>query len=118
MTHLPVLAEEACGYVNLSAGRLVADLTVGGGGHALLLLKSGPPERRLIALDWDEDALERARAALQFFSDRIEFIRDDYKSFPHILSERGLGKVDGVLMDLGVSSFHLDNPQRGFSINF
>lgn len=93
----------------------MADLTVGGGGHARLLLQSGPPERRLIAVDWDEETLDRAKAALEVFSDRIDFVRDDYKSFPRILSERGLKSVDGILIDFGVSSFQLDCPERGFS---
>jgi 16S rRNA (cytosine1402-N4)-methyltransferase len=115
MTHLPVLVDEACKFLDLSPGRLMADLTVGGGGHARLLLQNGPSERRLIALDWDEEALERARVSLGPFLERVEFVRDDYKSFPRILSERGLDKVDGIIMDMGVSSFHLDDPERGFS---
>ena len=115
MTHLPVLVKEACDFLNRSPGRLIADVTVGGGGHAYHLLQSGPPGRRLIAVDWDAEALERVKIVLEPFLDRVEFVRDDYKSFPRILSERGLGEVDGVIMDLGVSSFHLDDPQRGFS---
>lgn len=115
MTHIPVLIEEAIGFLNLSPGQLMADLTVGGGGHALRLLQSGPKERRLIALDWDEEALEQAKIKLGSFLNRVEFIRDDYKSFPHILSKRNLDKVDGIIMDLGFSSFQLDDPNRGFS---
>jgi 16S rRNA (cytosine1402-N4)-methyltransferase len=93
----------------------MADLTIGGGGHARMLLQSGPPERRLIAVDWDEEVLEQAKVALEPFSGRVDFIRDDYKSFPRILSERGLEKVDGIIIDMGVSSFQLDEPKRGFS---
>jgi len=115
MTHIPVLIEDVSRFLNLSPGYLIADLTVGGGGHALRLLQSGPKERRLIALDRDDEALEQARIKLGAFLNRVEFVRDDYKLFPHILSERDLDKVDGIIMDLGVSSFQLDDPNRGFS---
>ena len=115
MTHYPVLVEEVIGFLNLSPGRLIADLTVGGAGHACRTLQSGSPERRLIAVDWDEQALEQAKITLGSFLDRVEFVQGDYKTFPHILSERGLDNVDGIIMDLGVSSFQLDDPGRGFS---
>ncbi len=115
MTHSPVFVEEASEFLNLSPGRKFADLTVGGGGHAFRLLQSGPAERRLIAVDWDEVALEQAEIKLGSFLDRIEFVRGDYKLFPHILSERGMDNVDGIIMDIGASSFQLDDPGRGFS---
>lgn len=117
MTHYPVFVEEASKFLNLSPGLLLADLTVGGGGHALQILQSGPPERRLIAVDWDEVALEQAEIKLGSFLDRVEFVRGDYKFFPRILSERGMDNVDGIIMDIGVSSFQLDDPGRGFSFS-
>ena len=94
-------------------GGTFVDCTVGLGGHAVRLLEAGAS--RLIGLDRDPAALERAAATLTRFGDRVELVHTDYREFGRVLDARGIGGVAGVLADLGVSSMQLDSPGRGFS---
>ena len=94
-------------------GGVFIDCTVGLGGHARALLEAGAS--RLIGLDRDPSALERSRDALAAFSAQVELVHADYRELPDLLDARGIGGVDGVLADLGVSSLQLDAPGRGFS---
>jgi 16S rRNA (cytosine1402-N4)-methyltransferase len=96
-----------------SRGGVFVDCTVGLGGHARALLDGGAT--RLIALDRDPAAVDAARSALKAFAERVEVVHADYRRLGAVLDERGVGKVDGVLADLGISSMQLDEPGRGFS---
>ena len=96
-----------------SRGGVFVDCTVGLGGHARALLEGGAT--RLVALDRDPAAVDAARSALKAFGERVEVLHADYRRISAVLDERGVGKVDGVLADLGVSSMQLDEPGRGFS---
>jgi len=96
-----------------SRGGVFVDCTVGLGGHARALLEGGAT--RLVALDRDPAAVDAARSALKAFGERVEVVHADYRRLSAVLDERGVGKVDGVLADLGVSSMQLDEPGRGFS---
>jgi 16S rRNA (cytosine1402-N4)-methyltransferase len=94
-------------------GGVFIDCTVGLGGHARALLEAGAS--RVIGLDRDESALERSREALAAFGGQVELVHGDYRELTGVLDARGIGGVDGVLADLGVSSLQLDAPGRGFS---
>ena len=94
-------------------GGLFVDCTVGAGGHARALLEAGAS--RLIGLDRDPDALAQASTALAADAARVELVHSDYRQFDEVLDARGVGPVDGLLADLGVSSMQLDAPGRGFS---
>lgn len=94
-------------------GGVFIDCTVGLGGHARALLEAGAS--RVIGLDRDPSALERSRDALAAFGAQVELVHSDYRELPAVLDARGIGGVDGVLADLGVSSLQLDAPGRGFS---
>jgi 16S rRNA (cytosine1402-N4)-methyltransferase len=96
-----------------SRGGVFVDCTVGLGGHARALLEGGATH--LVALDRDPAAVDAARSALKAFGERVEVVHADYRRLSAVLDERGVGKVDGVLADLGVSSMQLDEPGRGFS---
>jgi len=96
-----------------SRGGVFVDCTVGLGGHARALLEGGATH--VIALDRDPAAVDAARSALKAFGERVEVVHADYRRLSAVLDERGVGKVDGVLADLGVSSMQLDEPGRGFS---
>lgn len=89
------------------------DCTVGLGGHAAALFNAGAG--RIIAIDRDADAIASARQRLSSFGDRLAFVHDDYRNLSSILRDRRVTPVDGVLIDLGVSSPQLDDPARGFS---
>ena len=94
-------------------GGVFVDCTVGLGGHARALLEAGAS--RIIALDRDPSAIARSRDALAAFSAQVELVHGDYRELTDVLDARGIGRVDGVLADLGVSSMQLDAPDRGFS---
>jgi 16S rRNA (cytosine1402-N4)-methyltransferase len=92
----------------------VVDGTVGAGGHAAAILERTAPEGRLVGLDRDEEALAAAAAQLARFGDRVRLIHASFRELARVLSDLGIAGVDGVLLDLGVSSPQLDRPERGF----
>lgn len=96
-------------------GGLYLDGTVGGGGHARLILETSAPDGRLIGLDRDPEALRRAAEVLAPFGDRVILQHRNFSEATQVLTELGLEGVDGMLLDLGVSSFQLDTAERGFS---
>jgi 16S rRNA (cytosine1402-N4)-methyltransferase len=112
--HRPVLLEESLSLLELRPDALVVDGTVGGGGHAAAILERTAPDGRLIALDMDESALEAAGRHLQPFGDRVRLVHASFRRLSQILADLGVARVDGVLLDLGVSSPQLDEPARGF----
>ncbi len=113
--HTPVLLGEVLCQLQPRAGRLYVDGTVGGGGHAEAVLRASSPDGRLIGLDWDAEALAASRERLSEFGARAELVSANFGELRSVLAERGIASVDGVLLDLGVSSRHLDEPARGFS---
>jgi 16S rRNA (cytosine1402-N4)-methyltransferase len=113
VVHEPVMVAEVLDHLAPSRGGVFVDCTVGLGGHARALLDAGAT--RLIGIDRDTDALARAGEALTEFGDRVSLVHGDYRSLVEVLDARGIDRVDGVLVDLGVSSMQLDAPDRGFS---
>ena len=111
--HEPVMVAEVLEHLQPSRGGVFVDGTVGLGGHARALLEAGAS--RLVGVDRDPAAVERARERLREFGDRARVVHGDYRDLPAILDREGLGAVDGILLDLGVSSMQLDAPGRGFS---
>jgi 16S rRNA (cytosine1402-N4)-methyltransferase len=110
--HVPVLLEEALALLAVRPGGFYLDGTLGAGGHAAEILRRSAPEGRLIGFDKDARALARAEEELSPFSPRVRFVHADFREAPAVLREE---KVDGILLDLGVSSLQLDAPERGFS---
>lgn len=116
--HISVLADETIDLLQPGPGAVFIDGTVGGGGHASLLLPRLLPDGRLIAVDKDGSALERARGRLADYGEAAVFVRGDFRHLDRIVAELGVPPVDGVLLDVGVSSFQLDEPDRGFTYNY
>ena len=115
MLHLPVLYQEIIHALRpLSPGRYV-DGTVGAGGHARGILEACAPNGQLLGLDLDPQALALARETLAPFGQRAHLAQASYTSLPHQLSLLGWDAVDGIVLDLGLSSMQLDTPERGFS---
>lgn len=114
--HEPVLLAECLEHAGRGArpGGIVLDGTLGDGGHAEALLRRSAPDGRLVGLDRDPDALARARARLAPFGARALLVHASFAEMERVLAERGVGRVDAVLLDLGVSSPQLDVPARGF----
>ncbi len=113
-SHIPVLLDEALGYLNAKRGGVYIDCTLGLAGHAHKLLESNP-QAKLIGFDRDESSLIAAQDKLGPFSDRIRLFHADFRVLPDLDIE--FSQVRGVLVDLGISSFQLDDAQRGFSFN-
>jgi 16S rRNA (cytosine1402-N4)-methyltransferase len=110
--HVPVLLRETISALRPAPGKLYLDGTVGGGGHALGLLEEGAS---VIACDQDPEALEEAAVRCAEYSDRIRFIESNFADATGRFAELGVTGLDGVLLDLGLSSHQLDTPSRGFS---
>ena len=108
-SHIPVLSQEVITGLNIQPGGNYLDLTVGGGGHSRLILETAE-DVKVTCVDQDEDALKAAKENLSEFGDRVKFIHSNFANYQFIENS-----YDGILADLGVSSYHLDNPERGFS---
>ena len=112
--HQPVLVAEVVRWLDLARGGCIVDCTVGLGGHATAILDSSPAVT-LLGLDRDSQALQLASERLARFGDRVQLVRARFDQLEEVLSRQGIGRVSGVLADLGVSSMHLDVGERGFS---
>lgn len=113
-THESVLAHEVIEYLAPRDHGLYVDGTLGRAGHATLLLQNAA-RARLIGIDRDPVAIDESRAALAGVADRIDLVHGEYDQLPALLAARGIAHVDGILLDLGVSSPQLDVAERGFS---
>lgn len=116
--HVPVMLEETVTGLNLKPNGVYVDCTLGGAGHSEAILKKTGPRGRLIALDRDPEAIACAREKLAPYRERTELVQANFKDLADVLSRLGCGEVDGVLFDLGVSSYQFDNPARGFSYQY
>ncbi len=113
--HIPVMAKEVLALLRPAAGMRFLDGTVGEGGHALLLLEASSPDGCVVGLDWDQEALERACRRLAAFGRRFVPVRENFAFARQVLKDLGWEGVDGVLLDLGMSSLQLSQADRGFS---
>jgi 16S rRNA (cytosine1402-N4)-methyltransferase len=113
--HVPVLLTETIAGLTLRLGLCCIDGTLGGGGHAEALLEATAPSGRLLGLDADPAAIERCRERLARFGERAVLRQGSFRRLAEIAAEAGIPAVDAVLLDLGISSFQLTEPERGFS---
>ncbi len=114
LAHVPVLLEEALAYLDALRPGIYIDGTIGLAGHSLEILRRNP-RAEIIGLDLDEASLVAAKQKLEPYADRVRLIQADFRRLPEL--EIDFSRVRGLLLDLGVSSFQLDNPERGFSFN-
>jgi 16S rRNA (cytosine1402-N4)-methyltransferase len=112
--HEPVLLDAVLSHLHPTPGAVVLDGTLGGGGHAAGILERTAPDGLLIGLDLDGEALLAARERLAPFAERVRLVRASFRELDRVLEAEGIEAVDGVLLDLGVSSHQLDTPERGF----
>lgn len=112
--HYSVLLPETIEQLHIKEDGIYVDGTLGGGGHSYEIAKR-LTRGRLIGIDQDYDALEAAGERLRPFADRVTLVHSNYEAMVERVHELGIDKVDGILLDLGVSSFQLDTPERGFS---
>lgn len=134
--HLSVMPEEVVQFLNCKSGGVYVDGTLGGGGHTGLILEASAPTGKVIGMDWDEDAIQAAKerfvgetlvvsnregtspSPTKDYSGRLTLIRENFANIKKAMADLNIKKVDGILLDLGVSSYHLERPDRGFSFRF
>ena len=116
-SHRSVLLDECIDALNIKPDGIYVDGTAGGGGHSLEIVKRLTEGGRLIAIDRDDAAIAAAGERLREFSDRVTFVRNNFSSIKESCEMLGVDRIDGVLLDLGVSSYQLDTPERGFTHN-
>ncbi|PIR07242.1 16S rRNA (cytosine(1402)-N(4))-methyltransferase [Candidatus Jorgensenbacteria bacterium CG_4_10_14_0_8_um_filter_39_13] len=113
--HTPVLLNEAIEVLAPKAGEFFIDGTIDGGGHALAVLEKILPTGKLLGVDWDKELIEKAKK--KFPKENTVLVNDNFKNLPLILKEKKLPLADGLFLDLGFSSWHLEKSGRGFSFN-
>ncbi|MBE5755942.1 MAG: 16S rRNA (cytosine(1402)-N(4))-methyltransferase RsmH [Clostridiales bacterium] len=112
-SHIPVLKESTIELLNIREGLTYVDGTIGGGGHSKAMLEKANI-KLLVGIDQDTEALEAAKKNLESFKN-VKFVNNNFKNIDEVFEELGLDKVDGILVDIGVSSYQIDNGERGFS---
>ena len=113
--HKSVLLNETIENLNIKPDGIYVDGTLGGAGHSLHLAEKLSEKGRLIGIDQDADAVAAASERLKRFGDRVTIVRSNYEQMPEVLKSLGIDRVDGIMLDLGVSSYQLDTPERGFT---
>lgn len=114
-SHKPVMLEECMQGLALKEGGVWFDGTVGGGGHSFEILKRTSPSGRLIATDLDDEAIEASTKRLSSFAGRFEIHKSNYKDYELVFERAGIDKIDGAILDFGISSHQIDDEERGFS---
>ena len=114
-SHKSVLLHEVIDSLNVQPDGIYVDGTLGGAGHAYEVCRRLGPDGRMIGIDQDEDAIAAATKRLSEFGDRVTIVRSNYEAMKEVLHDLGIEKVNGITLDLGVSSYQLDAAERGFS---
>ena len=113
--HYSVLRDETIEELNIKPDGIYVDGTLGGAGHSIEICKRLSEKGRLIGIDQDSDAIAAASERLKDYMDRVTIVRSNYSDMKNVIHNLGIDKVDGIVLDLGVSSFQLDTPERGFT---
>jgi 16S rRNA (cytosine1402-N4)-methyltransferase len=109
------MVREVVAHLDCGPGKIFVDATVGGGGHAAAILEASSPDGTLVGMDRDGDILAVAEKALAKYRGRFELVHANFRDLAAVLEKLGRGPVDGLLLDLGISSWQVDTPERGFS---
>ena len=115
LRHISVLIEEVVSLLKCEPHHIYVDATLGGGGHTLEILRRTAPDGMVIGMEWDEEAISEAKKVLMPFGERVKIFRENFTHLPDLLKTMKLEGVDGILLDLGLSSLQLENEKRGFS---
>lgn len=113
--HKSVLLDETIEMLDIKPEGIYVDGTLGGGGHSYEICKRLSPKGRLIGIDQDEAAIRAGGGRLLEFKDKVTIVRSNYSDMKKVVTDLGISQVDGIMLDLGVSSYQLDTPERGFS---
>ena len=113
--HIPVMTNEVIHYLNCQPGKIYVDCTLGGSGHSAAICKAITPNGQLIGIDHDNDAFGNAKKVLKPFQSMVHLFNENFIDLPFILSSLNIEKVDGIVLDLGLSLHQLKSSGRGFS---
>lgn len=113
--HTTVLLQESIDYLNCRPGKIYVDCTLGGGGHTRAILDAIGTTGKVVAIDQDKEALQAAKEKLADYNEQLIFVNNNFGNLGLVLEELAIKQVAGIMFDLGVSSYQLDNPERGFS---
>ena len=116
--HTPIMLQECLEALNIKKDGIYIDGTLGGAGHSQEILKRLNKNGLLIGIDKDDDALKFSSERLLKIGSNFKTVKNDFKNMIQVLDQLNINKIDGVLLDLGVSSYQLDNGERGFSYRF
>ena len=114
-SHVSVLLEETIRELDIKPDGIYVDGTLGGAGHAIEVCKRLGASGKFVGIDQDEVAIGVGRERLAMFGDKVKVVRSNYSNMVSVLNDLGINKVDGIVLDLGVSSYQLDTPERGFT---
>lgn len=117
-SHIPVMLMECIDGLNIKENGVYVDCTMGGAGHSSVIADKLSSEGTLICIDKDGEAIAVGKERLKYKKPKIIFVNDDFKNYKSILADLNINEVDGVLIDLGVSSYQIDNAERGFSYRY
>lgn len=115
--HIPVLPHEVIEYLDPKPNGTYIDCTLGGGGHTILIAEKLGENGKIIGIDQDPEAIKAAQERLSQYKDKIIYVRDNFRNLESILKKLEVGNIDGILIDLGVSTHQLETPKRGFSFS-
>jgi len=113
--HIPVMLREVIDYLDPKPGQIIVDATLGTGGHSFEILKKITPGGRLIGIDRDEDSLAICRQRFSEFNGSYELVHANFADLDQVLENLGIKKIDGIVFDLGISTYQLKDTERGFS---
>ncbi len=113
--HIPVLAKEVLEYLSPKPGENFVDCTLGNGGHAKLILEKTKPTGKLLGIDYDQRQIDVSRDNLEGYKDRVILENDSYANLEEIVKRNNFGKINGILLDIGMASYHPEESGRGFS---
>lgn len=116
--HTPVMVNEIIQFLDPQNGDIIIDCTIGGGGHSVEIIKRIIPDGMLIGIDQDDDAVAAASKRLIEYTDNVKIIKGNFLYLKEIAASLNINSVDGIIFDLGVSSFQLNEPERGFSFQY
>lgn len=115
LKHIPVMLDQVLELLACRPGGIYADGTVGGGGYSEAILRASAPDGILLGVDWDAEAIERAAERLRPYGERVILAKAGYAELPEVAARYGVDRLDGIVLDLGISTFQLDEAARGFS---
>ena len=116
--HIPIMLNECIDGLDIKPNGVYVDATLGGAGHSSEIAKRLSKDGTLIGIDRDIEAINASKKRLEQAKCKIHFVQDNFKNYQQIIQNLGIDKVDGILIDLGVSSYQIDNAERGFSYRY